>query len=96
MIKLSKTGRMYTQGMTRWRNHGVLEKGKGIEFINFMVKEYELLQQEVRETTLDQEGYTGAYMGTEGSPGNDGSSLVVSVVEYAEKASLTDTRVSDL
>ena len=35
-------------------------------------------------------------MGTEGNPDDDGSSLTVSVVEFAEKASHTDTRVSDL
>ena len=35
-------------------------------------------------------------MGTEGTPDDDGSSLAASVVEYVEKASLTDTRVSEL
>ena len=60
-----------------------------------MVTEYERLQQEIGETTLGQEDYGGAYMGTEGQD-NDRSSLAASVVEYAEKASRTDTRVSDL
>ena len=49
-----------------------------------MVKEYELLQQEIGGTTLGQKGYGRAYMGTEGnSPDDDGSSLAGSVVKYA-------------
>ena len=46
-------------------------------------------------TTLSQEGYGGAFMGTEGQD-DDGSSLAASVVKYAKKASRTDTRVSNL
>ena len=61
-----------------------------------MVKEYERLQQESGGTTLGQEGYGGAFMGTEGTPDDDGSSLAASVVEYVEKASHTNTRVSEL
>ena len=61
-----------------------------------MVKEYERLQQESGGTTLGQEEYGGSFMGTEGSPDDDGSSLAASVVEFTEKASHTDTRVSEL
>ena len=35
-------------------------------------------------------------MGAEGNTDDNGSSLAASVVEFAEKASYTDTRVSDL
>jgi hypothetical protein len=60
-----------------------------------MVAEYEHLQQEMGGTTLGQEGCGGAYMGTEGKD-EDRLSLAASVVEYAEKASRMDPRVSDL
>ena len=64
--------------------------------MQFMVKEYECLQQDLGGTALGQAGYGRAFMGTEGSPDNNCSSLAVSVVKFAEKASHTDTRVSDL
>ena len=89
MIKLSKTGGMYAKGMTRWRQRDIKDKKKWREFVQFMVKEYGRLQQESGGATLCQEGYGGAFRDTEGSPDNDGSSLVASVVEFAEKASHT-------
>ena len=61
-----------------------------------MVKEYKRLQQELGGTTLGQEGYGGEFLGTEGTPDDDRSSLAASVIEYVEKASHTDTRVSEL
>ena len=67
-----------------------------MDYVKFMVTKYERLQQEIGGTTLGQEGYGGAYMGTEGQDDDGGSSLTASVVEYAKKASRTDTRVSDL
>ena len=96
MIKLSKTGGMYAKGMTRWKQRDPDERKNWRDFAAFMVKEYERLQSELGGTTLGQEGYGGAFMGTEGTPDDDGSSLAASVVEYVEKASLTDTRVSEL
>ena len=95
MIKLSKTGGMYAKGMARWRKRDTTEKKKWMDYVKFMVAEYERLQHEMGGTTLGQEGYRGAYMETE-EQDDDGSSLAASVVEYAEKASRTDTRVSDL
>jgi len=67
-----------------------------MESVKFMVTEYNCLQHEIGETTLGQEGYGGAYMGTEGQDDDGGSSLTASVVEYTKKASRTDTCVSDL
>jgi hypothetical protein len=96
MIKLSKTGGLYAKCMTRWRQRDIKDKKKWREFVQFVVKEYERLQQESGGTTLGQEGYSGAFMGTEGSPDDDGSSLAASVVEFAEEASHTDIRVSEL
>ena len=69
-----------------------MKEKKWRDFVSFMVKEYERLQQELGGTTLGQEGYGGAFMGTEGTPDDDGSSLAASVVKFAEKASHTDTR----
>ena len=58
-----------------------------------MVKEYVQLQQELGGTTLGQEGYGGAFMGTEGNPDDDGSSLAASVMEFADRRH-TRTHVS--
>ena len=96
MIKLSKTGGLYSKGMTRWRQREPNERKKWTDFVPFMVKEYERLQTELGGTTLGQEGYGNAFMGAENTPDDDGSSLAASVVEYVEKASHTDTRVSEL
>ena len=66
-----------------------------MEFVKFMVTEYERLQHEIGGSTLGQESYGGAYIETEGHD-DAGSSLTASVVKYAEKTSRTDTRVRDL
>jgi hypothetical protein len=96
MIKLSKTGGMYAKGMSRWQQRKPDDRKKWRDFVAFVVKEYERLQQELGGTTLGQEGYGGAFLGTEGTPDDNGSSLAASVVEYVEKASHTNTRVSEL
>jgi hypothetical protein len=96
MIKLSKTGGLYAKGMSCWCQCEPDKWKKWRDFVSFMVQEYEHLQQELDGTTLEQEGYGGAFMGTEGTPDDDGSSLAASVVEYVKKAPHINTRVSEL
>ena len=68
----------------------------GVNLYGLWWREYERHQVESGRTTLGQEGYGSGFMGTENSLNDDGSSFAASVVEFLEKASNTDSRVSEL
>jgi hypothetical protein len=60
-----------------------------------MVKQYEKMLAEGSGTTMSQEGWGAAYNAI-GSNNDDANSLTESIVKYAERATLAESKVSDL
>jgi hypothetical protein len=95
LIKLSETGGMYTKALETWNGRPARDRKTWAQFREVMVKQYEKMLAEGAGTTLSQEGYGTAYNAI-GPNDDDTNSLTESIVKYAERASLAESKVSDL
>ena len=94
LIKLSKTGGLYTKATERWNLKDLQERQQWMEFKSHYIEEYEKMLAANGGNTKGQEGYSNAsaYQAIE----DVGSSLAHSIVQYAERATTAEAQVSDL
>ena len=92
LIKLSKTGGLYSRATERWKAKELAERQVWMNFKTHYIGEYEKMLAAGGGTTMAQEGYSGAYNVVE----DDASSLAESIVQYAERATTAESKVSDL
>ena len=80
LIKLSKTGVLYSNATERWNLKDRNIRQQWMEFKTHFIADYEKMLAENGRTTMGQEGYgTGeAYSAID----DDGSSLAESIVQY--------------
>jgi hypothetical protein len=95
LIKLSKTGGMYTKALESWNGRPPADRKTWAQFREVMVKQYEKMLAEGSGTTIGQEGWGAAYNAI-GTNDEDNQSLTESIVKYAERATLAESKVSDL
>jgi hypothetical protein len=95
LIKLSETGGMYTKALETWNGRPPKDRKTWANFREVMVKQYEKMLAEGAGTTIGQEGWGTAYNAI-GPDDTDSNSLTESIVKYAERASLAESKVSDL
>jgi hypothetical protein len=95
LIKLSETGGMYTKALETWNGRPPSDRKTWAQFREVMVRQYEKMLAEGSGTTLSQEGWGGAYNAI-GTNDDDANSLTESIVKYAERATLAESKVSDL
>ena len=94
LIKLSKTGGLYTKAIEKWNALDPKDRKVWVDFKTHMINAYEKLLRESGGTTMGQEGYGMAYNATEGN--EDESSLAESIVRYADRATSAEKMVADL
>jgi len=92
LIKLSKTGGLYGRATERWKAKGLAERQVWMTFKTHFIGEYEKMLAAGGGTTMAQEGYGGAYNLVE----DDASSIAESIVQYAERTSTAENKVSEL
>ena len=94
LIKLSKTGGLYTKAVERWNQKDLILRQQWTAFKTHFIEEYEKLLAAGAGTTMAQEGYgrQSAYKMVE----EETSSLAESIVQYAERATTAESRVSEL
>jgi hypothetical protein len=95
LIKLSETGGMYTKALEKWNGRTPQERKTWAQFREVMVRQYEKMLAEGTGTTISQEGWGAAYNAI-GPNDDDNNSLTESIVKYAERATLAESKVSDL
>ena len=95
LIKLSETGGMYAKALEKWNGRTPSERKTWAKFREVMVQQYEKMLAEGTGTTISQEGWGGAYNAI-GPNEDDANSLTESIVKYAERATLAESKVSDL
>ena len=93
LIKLSKTGGLYAKAVERWGQKDLHIRQSWREFKKHFIEEYEKMLAAGGGTTLGNEGYGGAYNAVEQ---DDATSLAESIVQYAERTSAAEGKVSDL
>ena len=94
LIKLSETGGFYTKALEKWNGRLVADKRKWVIFRTVIFGEYERMLTEGAGTRIQQEGYGTAFHAKETM--SDEESLTETIVKYAERASLAESRVSKL
>ena len=93
-IKLAKCGGLYTKAMERWQAMPGPNKKVWANFRKHYITEYEKLLAEGGGTTLGQEGYGGAFHMADVM--DDDTSITESIVKYAERATMAESKVSNL
>ena len=94
LIKLSKTGGLYEKANERWNQKELHIRQQWMDFKTHFIEEYENTLSANGGTPMVQEGYgTG---GANNAIEDDGSSLVESIVQYLERATTAEGKVSDL
>ena len=94
LIKLSETGGFYTKALKKWNGRLVADRPKWVKFRTVMVGKYERVLAEGAGTTIQQEKYGTAFLTEETM--RDEKSLTETIVNYAERASLVESRFSEL
>ena len=94
LIKLSKTGGLYAKAIERWHQKDLHIRQQWTDFKTHFIDEYEKLLAAGGGTTLAQEGYGG--QGAFKLMEEDNSSLAESIVQYAERATSAESKVSEL
>ena len=94
LIKLSKTGGIYSNATEMWNLKDRAIRQKWMEFKTHFIAEYENMIAANGGKTMGQEGYGtgGAYSVID----DDGSSLAESIVQYAERATQAEGKVNEL
>jgi hypothetical protein len=96
LIKLSETGGMYTKKtLETWNGRPSMDRKTWAQFREVMVQQYEKMLAKGAGTTISQEGWGRAYNAI-GPTDDDGNSLTESIIKYAERATLAESKVSDL
>ena len=94
LIKLSKTGGLHANATERWnfKDRNILQQR--MEFKTHFIDEHEKMLAANGGTTMGQEGYEtgGAY----NAIADNGSSLVESIVQYAERATQAEEKLNEL
>jgi len=93
-IKLAKCGGLYTKAMERWQAMPGPNKKVWANFRKHYITEYEKLLAEGGGTTLGQEGYGGTFYMADTM--DDDTSITESIVKYAERATMAESKVSNL
>jgi len=91
VIKAGKAG-LYTKALERWRTKDPTKCNAWMDFRAHMIGEYENLLLEGGGTTFGHEGYGSAYNATEA---DDSTSLAESIVRYAERATIAESKAAD-
>ena len=92
LIKLMKTG-LYSKLIERWNGKLIGSRRDWAQFRAHCVAEYVKLLDESGGPTLGNAGYSGAFNAT---TDDDTTSLTESIVQYAERATAAESKVSDL
>ena len=92
-IKLAKTG-LYAKALEKWHVKPHEDRRAWQTFRAHMISEYERMLAEAGGSTFGQEGYGTAYNSMEAA--DDTASLTESIVQYAERASMAESKVSEL
>mgnify|MGYP000441937942 FL=1 len=94
LIKMYNTG-LYGKPIERWNERTAEDRKSWAVFWPAMVAEYERMLREGGGSTVGQEGYGTAFMATaqENNEGDD-ISLVESVIQYAERTSEAEAKMS--
>ena len=95
LIKLSKTGGMYTKALERWGAKPPEKRKTWSVFRKYMIWCYEKMLAENTGTTMGQEGY-GAGGAFNAIADDDASTLAETIVNYAERATAAESKVSEL
>ena len=85
---------IYSKEITRWNTKMATDCTIWENLRNHMIAEYEKLLAEGHGTTLAQEGYVTMFHATEDT--NKNASLTESIVEYAERATVAERKMSNL
>ena len=85
---------MYQKALKKWHLRHVDERKSWAAFSKFMVEQYEHLLKLGTAITMGQEGYGTAFHATTATDGDD--SLAASIVDYVERTSAAESKVSDL
>jgi hypothetical protein len=97
LIKLSETGGMvYAKALETWNGRPPQERKTWAQFREIMVQQYEKMLAEGSGTTMSQEGWGTAYNAIGTHRDDDGNSLTESIVKYAERATVAESKVSEL
>ena len=83
LIKVAKTGGMYTKALERWHLKPANERTKWTNFRAHMIEEYKKLLAQGSGITMGQEGYGTAYTAAE-TEETDDTSLTESIVHFAK------------
>eukprot|EP00804_Cyclotella_cryptica_P030999 CCRYP_013582-RA/>CCRYP_013582-RA protein AED:0.56 eAED:0.40 QI:0/-1/0/1/-1/1/1/0/562 len=92
LIKLSKSG-LYAKAIERWNAKDIADRSTWTDFKQHIISEYERMLREGGGSTFGQEGYGAAYHTMET---DDTSSLAESIVQYAERATMAESKVAAL
>lgn len=92
LIKLNKTG-LYAKAIERWNAMDPVDRTTWTDFKSHLIREYERMLREGSGSTFRQEGYGAAYNAMDG---DENSSLAESIVQYAERATMAESKVSAL
>jgi len=92
LIKLGKTG-LYAKAIERWNAKDPADRATWTDFKQHLIIEYERMLREGGGSTFGQEGYGAAYHTMEA---DDTDSLTESIVQYAERATMAESKVSAL
>ena len=94
LIKMFNSG-LYGKPIERWNERTAGDRNSWAVFRPAMVAEYERMLREGGGSTISQEGYGTAFMAT-GHEGDDGDeiSLVESVIQYAERTSVAEAKMT--
>jgi hypothetical protein len=92
LIKLNMTG-LYSKAIEHWNAQNITECSTWTDFKTHLINEYERMVREGGGSTFGQEGYGTAYNSI---VTDDNSSLVESIIQYAECATVAESKVSAL
>ena len=94
LIKISKTGGLYSNATKRWNLKDRTIRQQWMKFKNHFIAEYGKMLAANGGTTMGQDGYGSirAY----NAIGDDGSSLAETIVKYAKRATQAEGKVNEL
>ena len=92
-MNVAKTG-LYAKALLHWNKKNPADKCIWKNFKDHMISEYEHMPVKTGGTTFGQEGYSAAYNATKTA--KDTAYLTESLVQYAERATVAESKVSSL
>ena len=91
LIKLTNTC-LYAKALERWYGQAIHDQRQWRAFRSFFVQEYEYMLHEGGDPSTQEEGHGSAFHAM-GMDDEDGESIVESIVQFLEKASVAEANM---